>query len=80
MEHLSQLSGQTMKFMGVEIGEGAMTAADLIEKGMANLQYVEGQGMQINLKGLGEIGLNLASGAEDMAAGVEDGIHDMAKA
>ena len=34
MEHLSQLSGQTMKFMGVEIGEGAMTAADLIEQGM----------------------------------------------
>jgi len=44
MENLAKLSGKTMSFMGVEIGEGAMTAAELVEKGFSNLKEVSGKG------------------------------------
>lgn len=80
MESLAKLSGETMSFMGMEIGEGAMSAAEVIQAGMSNLSTNVDHAGEINLSGLGKFGLNLSMSAEDMAAGVEKGINAAADA
>lgn len=80
MENLATLSGQTLSFMGMQIGEGAMSAADIIRAGMSNLSSSADHAGEVNLSGLGKLGLNLSMSAEEMAAGVEAGIDAAADA
>ena len=78
MQDIANATGETMYFMGYEIKRGTDAAAKLIEAGYGSFATSAKHAGEIDLSGLTNIGVNLKTSANEMAKGIEDGIHSYA--
>ena len=74
MNNLAAL-GTNIDFMGHTLNGSLKSAASLIEAGFGALTNIDGEGVKIDLS---RFGVDFASGADQMNANIEDGIHAMA--
>ena len=77
--HLAEITGKAIP-LGKKSVENSQQAADLITQAASQLKIVEKDGSyKINLSGLKQFGIDFAAGAQGMADGIDEGIHQMAK-
>ena len=76
MNHMAQVSGKNLVFMGQTLDGSAESASKLIQKGMLALTNVDGKGAQVSLK---KMGASFAKGAKDMQKGYYEGIQSIAE-
>ena len=68
--------GDSINFFGQKLDGSLESASNAIQNGFNHLKAIDGGKMKVDLSGLG---VDFASGAEDMKANITDGIHDLAK-
>ena len=77
--HLAEITGKAIP-LGKKSVENSQQAADLITQAASQLKIVEKDGSyKINLSGLKQFGIDFAAGAQGMADGIDEGIHQMAQ-
>ena len=75
MNNIASISGETLTFMGQQLGGKAADAANLIEQGLSHLSNIDGKGVKIDLSGFG---IDIATGLKGMSDGFDSGLDDLA--
>lgn len=67
--------GDDIEFMGYTLDGSLENASKLIQKGFNSLKNIDGEGTKVDLS---NFGVDFASGADQMNANIENGIHELA--
>ena len=67
--------GDDIEFMGYTLDGSLESASELIQKGFKSLKNIDGEGTKVDLS---KFGVDFASGADQMNANIENGIHELA--